>query len=91
MFININRNAVLQIKQMEIVLDREMGSCLDPKLPGTGLRNGEKGPGPPFPGKESQLEPGTDEGTMRREKEEYILDVMKEDQWPTALFFLSGE
>jgi hypothetical protein len=42
MFININRNAVLQIKQMEIVLDREMGSCLDPKLSGTGLQEGGK-------------------------------------------------
>ncbi len=61
------------------VLDRETGSCLDPSFAG----RGEKGPSTPGPGKKSQLEPSRDRETMRRDKEEPVLDAMKEDQWPT--------
>ncbi len=63
--------------------DRETGSCLDPKLPGTGLQEGgKKGPSPPSLGRKSQLEPSTDGETMRRDKEESIPEAMKEDQRP---------
>jgi hypothetical protein len=61
-----------------------MGSCLDPELPGTSLqKEGDEGPSPPYPGEKCQLEPSRDEENMRRDREEPILDVMKEDQWPT--------
>ncbi len=43
------------------VPDKEAGSCLDPELPGTGLQTeGGEGPGPPYSGEKSQLEPGRD-------------------------------
>ncbi len=44
---------------------------------------GEKGPGPPSPSKMSQLEPSRDGETMRRNKDESILDAMREDQGQT--------
>jgi hypothetical protein len=66
----------------DIVPDKEMGSCLDPELPGTGLQKEEgEGPGPPYPGEKSQLEPSRDRENMRRDREDPIPDVMKEDQW----------
>jgi hypothetical protein len=67
-----------------LVPDRETGTCLDPEVPGTGLpKEGNAGPGPPYSGKKSQLEPSRDGENMRKEREEPILDVMKEDQQPT--------
>jgi hypothetical protein len=61
-----------------------MGSCLDPELPGTGLQKERgEGPGPPYSGEKSQLKPSRDGENMRRDREEPILDVMKEDQRPT--------
>ncbi len=66
------------------VPDRKTGSYLDPKLPGIGLQEGgKKGPGPPSPSKKSQLRPSRDPKTMKGDKEESILDAMKEDQRPT--------
>jgi hypothetical protein len=63
------------------VPDKETGSCLDPELPGTGLqKEGGEGPSPPYPGEKSQLEPSRDGENMRREREEPIKDMMKEDQ-----------
>ncbi len=64
--------------------DREAGHCLDPELPGTGLRmEGGEGPGTPYSGEISQLEPSRDGENMRRFGEDPIPDVMKEGQWPT--------
>jgi hypothetical protein len=80
------RPAVHKLSQINIcTCDRqENGKCLDPELPGTGLQEkGEKGSGPPSPGKKSQLEPSRDEGTMGRDKEKPIPYVMEEDQQPT--------
>ncbi len=38
--------------------NNETDSCLDPELPGTGLRTeGGEGPGPPYSGEKSQLNP----------------------------------
>jgi hypothetical protein len=66
------------------VPDRKTGSCLDPKLQGNGLQEGEKkGPGLPSHSKKSQLRPCRDGETMRGDKEESIPDAMKEDQRPT--------
>ncbi len=60
--------------------DEKMGSCLDPELPGTGLRRGaDARPGPPNLKGKSQLEPSRDEGDMGKGNEEPIQDVMKED------------
>jgi hypothetical protein len=72
-------------KQLIIsVPDRKAGSCLDPKLPGTALQEGgKKVPSLPSSSKKSQLRPSGDGETMRRDKEESIQDVMKEDQRPT--------
>jgi hypothetical protein len=36
-----------------------------------------------YPGEKSQLEPSRDRENMRRDREDPIPDVMKEDQWPT--------
>ncbi len=64
--------------------DKKMGSCLDPELPGTSLQERrEEGPDPPGPGKKSQFEPIRDGGTMGKDKEEPIPDVMEEGQRPT--------
>jgi hypothetical protein len=72
------------VRERENVPDRKMGSCLDPKFPGTGLQEGgKKGPGLPSPGKKSQLRPSRGGETMRGDKEESIPDAMKEDQQPT--------
>jgi hypothetical protein len=81
-------NSAISVKLLSrysyIVPDREVGNCLDPELPGTGLQErGKKGPGPPRPSKKSQLEPNRDGETMGRGKEESIQDMMEEDQWPT--------
>jgi hypothetical protein len=58
-----------------------MGSCLDPKLPGSDLqKRGGAGPGPPYLGEKSQLEPSRDGENMRRDYDEPILHVMEEDQ-----------
>jgi hypothetical protein len=67
------------------VPDRKTGSCLDSEFPGTGLQEGgSTGPGPPYSGEKSQLELSRDGENMRGDREEPILDVMKEDQRPTA-------
>jgi hypothetical protein len=67
-----------------VVPDGKTGSCLDPELLGTGLQErGEKRPGPPSSGRNSQLEPGRDGETVRRDREKPITDMMEEDQWPT--------
>ncbi len=64
--------------------DKKTGSCLDPELPGTGLRRGaDAGPGPHNLKEKSQLEPSRDGGDMRKGKEEPIPDVMQEDQQQT--------
>jgi hypothetical protein len=64
--------------------DKETDSCLDPELPGTSLQiEGGEQPGPPHSKKNSQLERSRDGENMRTSEEEPILDVMKEDQWPT--------
>jgi hypothetical protein len=65
------------------VSNKETDSCLDPELPGTSLQmeRGE-GPGPPYSGNKSQLEPDRDGENMRRSEGGSILNVMKEDQWP---------
>jgi hypothetical protein len=42
-----------------------------------------EGPGPPYSGEKSQLEPSRDVRNMRRNVGEPILDMMKEDQRPT--------
>ncbi len=64
--------------------NRKIGNCLDPELPGTGLhKGGDAGPGPPCSRIKSQLGPSRDVEKWRRDKEEPILDVMKEDQRPT--------
>ncbi len=68
----------------DIVPDKEMGSCLDPELPGTGLqKEGGEAPGPPHPGEKSQLEPNRDSENMRRDREDPHSGHEKEDQWPT--------
>ncbi len=77
---NLNHGGV----RMALVPDKEAGSCLDPELPGTGLQTeGGEGPGPPYSGEKSQLEPSKGGGKMRRSGGESIPDVMKEDQQPT--------
>jgi hypothetical protein len=48
------------------VPNKEMGSCLNPGLPGTCLQK-EGGEGP-FPGEKSQLEPSRDGENMRRDR-----------------------
>jgi hypothetical protein len=58
------------------VPDRETGSCLDPRFAG----RGKKSPASLALVKRVQLEPSRDVETMRRDKEEPIPDVMKEDQ-----------
>jgi hypothetical protein len=66
------------------VPNRKTGNCLDPELPGTGLqKEGGEGPGPPYSREKSQSEPSRDEENIRRDREELILDVMKEDQRPS--------
>jgi hypothetical protein len=75
--------AILQKNNELSMPDRETGSCLDPKLPGTGLQVRRKRAWPAQSWLKSQLEPSRDEGTMRRGKEESIPDMMKEDQRPT--------
>jgi hypothetical protein len=63
-----------------LVADTKMGSCLDPKLPGTDLQEGgKKGPGPPSPGEKSQLRPSRDGETVRGDKEVSIWGTMKKD------------
>jgi hypothetical protein len=63
-----------------IVTDKETSSCLDPELPGIGLwTEGCEGPGLPYAGKKSLLEPSRDMENMRRSGGEPIPDVMKED------------
>ncbi len=60
--------------------DKETGRCLDPELPGTGLwTEGCEGPGPPYSGEKSQLEPRTGGENMRRNGGEPDPDGMKED------------
>jgi hypothetical protein len=61
---------------------RDMGSFLDPELPGTGLQKEGGEPSPPYPGEKSQLEPSRDAENMRRDREEPMPDMMNEDQWP---------
>ncbi len=64
--------------------DRKISSCLDPELPGTSLqKEGDESPSPPYPGEKCQLEPSRDEENIRRDREEPILDVMKNNQRPT--------
>jgi hypothetical protein len=66
------------------VPNKETGSCLDPKLHGTGLqKEGGEGPSPFYSREKSQLEPSRDGENMRRDREEPIPDLMKEDQRPT--------
>jgi hypothetical protein len=66
------------------VPDKEADSCLDPELPGTGLRTeGGEGPGSPLSGEKSLLEPSRDRENMRGNGGEPITKLMKEDQWPT--------
>ncbi len=49
--------------------DEKMGSCLDPELPGTGLRRGaDARPGPPNLKGKSQLEPSRDGETWEKAK-----------------------
>ncbi len=61
--------------------DRKNGSCLDLELPGTGLRKGRNvGPGLPYSGEKSQLEPSREGGKHEKIQRKPILDVMKEDQ-----------
>jgi hypothetical protein len=45
---------------------------------------GRKGHSPPNPGKKSQLEPSRDGENMKRDREEPIPDMVKEDQWPQS-------
>jgi hypothetical protein len=64
--------------------DKETDSCLDPKLPGTSLQTeGSEGPGPPHSKKNSQLELSRVGENMITSEEEPILNMVKEDQWPT--------
>ncbi len=65
--------------------DKKTRSCLNPEIPGTGLRGegADTGPGPPNLKEKSHLEPSRDGGDMRRDREELIRDVMQEDQRPT--------
>jgi hypothetical protein len=43
------------------VPDKETGSCLEPELPGSGIqKEGDEGPGLPYSGEKSQLEPSRD-------------------------------
>jgi hypothetical protein len=66
------------------VPDRKTGSCQEPELPGTGpQKEGGEGPSPQNSGEKSQLEPSRDGENMRRDREDPILDVVKEDQRPT--------
>ncbi len=55
-----------------LVPAKETVSCLDPGLPGTGQQmEGAEGPGPPYSGEKSQLEPSRD-GETREEIEENL-------------------
>ncbi len=65
------------------VLDKETGSCLVPKLPGTGIqKEGGEGPGLPYSWEKSHLESSRNEEKMRKSRGELIPHVMKEDQQP---------
>jgi hypothetical protein len=66
--------------------DKKIGSCLDPELPGTGLRAGGdkcRARHARFERKES-VEPIRDGGDMRKDREEPIRDVTQEDQRPKS-------
>ncbi len=71
--------------------DGNMGSCLDPGLPGAGPQRragkgkveAEAGPGPPIGEGEDKLESSRDGGNMIKDKEESIQNAMQEDQRPT--------
>ncbi len=66
---------------MNSVPHKETGSCLDPELPGTGLQTeGDDGPSPPYSREKSQLEPSRDGGNIRKNVEEPIPDMTKQDQ-----------
>jgi hypothetical protein len=55
------------------VPNKETGSCLDPKLPGTDLQTeGGEGPGPPYSRENRQLVPSRDRENMRRSEGEPI-------------------
>jgi hypothetical protein len=66
-----------------ILLNRKMGSCLDRELPGTFCRKEGMQARPTLLWEKESVGPNRDWENMRRYREELILDVMKEDQWPT--------
>ncbi len=70
--------------------DSSAGSCLDPRLPGTGLESrarqregeAEAGPGPPSGGGGQQLGSSRDGGNMTEDREKPIRDMMQQGQHP---------
>ncbi len=62
---------------------QKIGQLPGSRAPGNGLQEkGEMGPGLPSSGRKSQLEPSREGENVRRDREEPILDVMKEHQQP---------
>ncbi len=64
--------------------DRTKGQLPGSRAPGNGLQERrEMGSGLLSSGRKSQLKPSREEENMRRDREEPILDVTKEQQQPT--------